>query len=237
MPLRSTRTLMSTCLDSRVTETGAVEGDHGYSVIIVAGGFGTRLGGVDKASVILKGETLLARVRRRVRSLTDDVIIVVRASQAGEPGIQTAAEGARIVTDLEGHSGVLAAIAAGQLASRHDWSLVVACDMPFLQVLLIQYMWSLHDEVDVIVPRLAVGMEPLHAFYHRRSLPALCDALARGRRRATSFYDSLRIRHVDESDIARHDPEGLSFLNINTPEDLSRAQALLEKKTDLASRP
>jgi molybdopterin-guanine dinucleotide biosynthesis protein A len=213
----------------------ATDNEARYSVIILAGGLGMRLGGQDKATVLLDGVPLLSRVRLRLATLTDDMVIVLRADQELGSSLAQSVEGTTITRDLQGYSGVLAGMAAGLETVRHDWSLVVACDMSFVQPTLVDHMWSLREGWDVVVPRLTVGLEPLHAFYHKRCLAALRDALARGQRRVTGFYDGLNVRYVDEDDVYHYDPERLSFLNINTPDDLSRAQELLAKFPPLQS--
>lgn len=191
------------------------------SVVILAGGRGNRLGR-DKASIELGEETLLQRVVRLASSLSDDVVVVVRADQ----GLQVA--GARVVTDLAPFEGVMAGIAAGLRAASREWSFVTALDMPFLNLELIRNMALARLEHDAVVPRLNVGLEPLHALYHKRCLPALHAALEKGRRRVVSFYGSVRVRYLGPAEIASLDPEGRSFFNINTPEDLIRAQAWID---------
>ena len=198
------------------------ERDTPISAVILAGGRGGRLGR-DKASVVLGGKTLLQRVQRLVCGLSDDVIVVVRPNQ------QLGVRDARVVTDVRGHAGVMAAMAAGLVAARHEWSLVVACDMPFISLDMVTYMLSLRQTYDVVVPRLVVGFEPLHALYHKRCLAALWVALEEGRRRVVSFYETLRVRHVDPTEIALCDPEGRSFYNINTPRDLLQAEAWIDE--------
>jgi molybdopterin-guanine dinucleotide biosynthesis protein A len=197
------------------------------SAIILAGGRGERLAGQDKAATLLDGETLLKRVHRRVAALADDVVIVLRPDQELAPALVEAVANATVVRDLPGYSGVLAGMAAGLEAARHEWSLLVACDMPFIHASLVRYMWSLREGWDIVVPRLEVGLEPLHALYHRGCLPSIRDALAQRRQRVISFYEPLRVRYVGESEIDHHDPRRLSFFNINTPEDLARARELL----------
>ncbi len=190
--------------------------------VVLAGGRSERLGR-DKAGLLLGRETLLQRVVRTLSHLSDDLVAVVRADQ------QIVVPGARVVRDVAPYSGVLAGMAAGLMAARHDWALVVACDMPFLNLDLLRYMLSLRCEVDVVVPRLDVGAEPLHALYHKRCLGALTKSLAEGRRRVISFYDTLRVRWVGTGEIARFDSQGRSFFNINTPDDLALAQSWLEE--------
>ncbi|OGO05329.1 MAG: hypothetical protein A2Y73_06265 [Chloroflexi bacterium RBG_13_56_8] len=187
------------------------------SAAILAGGRSVRLGR-DKASVQLAGETLLDRVVRMMSCLSDDVIVVVR------PGQARVVVDARILMDAAPHVGVMAAIATILAEAHYGWSFVAACDMPFISLGLVRYMISLTHGYDVVVPQLEVGLEPLHALYHKRCLPALRKALARGERRVISFYGELRVRYISLSEMRPYDPLGRSFFNINTAEDLNRAE-------------
>lgn len=194
------------------------------SAVVLAGGRGKRLGG-DKAAVELApGETLLQRALALVASLSDDVVVVQRPDQ------RLMAPGARVVTDQPPFEGPLAGILAGLEAARHDWSLVVACDMPFLSVSVLRYLMTLRPGHDVVVPRLEVGMEPLHALYHRRAAAAIRVALERGEHRLISFYSTLRVRAVTPDELLPLDREGRTFFNINTPEDLEQARAWLRSE-------
>jgi molybdenum cofactor guanylyltransferase len=190
------------------------------SVVILAGGKGKRLGR-DKATMELGGQTLLQRQIARLAALSDDLIVVERAGQ-GMP-----VERARVVSDMPPFEGVLAGLAAGLDAARHCWSVVVACDMPFINLSLLDYMLAQCAHHDVVVPRLEVGLEPLHALYHKRCLAPLHEALLRGERRMVSFYQGLQVRYVEMAEIVAIDPQGRSFFNINTDDDLAQAQAWL----------
>lgn len=163
-------------------------------------------------------QTLLDHVLRALAPLSDDLIVVARRHQT------SSAKPARIVGDLDPYSGVMAGIAAGLSAADHDWSLLVACDMPFINLELVGHMNSERNGHDVVVPKRHVGLEPLHALYHRRCLPALQQALEAGHRRVISFYQALDVRYLTEAEISRFDPEGRSFFNINTREDLVQAR-------------
>lgn len=193
-------------------------------MVILAGGRGRRLGR-DKATLEIGGETLIERAVRRMSSLADDIVVVARPGQRWSSWLDAAE--ARSVPDLWPYSGVLAGIAAGLLAARRNWCFVMACDMPFVNPDLVRQMLSASLESDAVVPRLDVGVEPLHALYHRRCLPALLDALAQGRRRIISFHGPLRIHYHDTAAFAQIDPEHRSFFNINTPEDVIHAQELV----------
>jgi len=194
------------------------------SAAVLAGGRATRLGR-DKVTIELGGETLIQRAVRLVSALSDDVIVVGRTDQQSQ--LAQLIHGARILSDAEPFVGVLAGIASGLVAARHDWCLVVACDMPFVSLDLVRYMMSLKEGYDVVVPRLEEGLEPLLSLYHKNCLPALLCALKLGARRVVSFYAPQRVRYVEAAEVHRIDPMGRSFHNINVPEDLVRAQEWL----------
>jgi len=193
------------------------------SVVILAGGRGERLG-QDKATLDLGGISLLQRVLDAMAPLSDDLVVVLRRDQ--ELAVMPPT---RIVRDQEPFAGVLAGLAAGLETTRHAWSLLVACDMPFVSHRLVRYMFSRRPGYDIVVPRTPEGLEPLHAFYHHRCLLPLRQALVEGQRRVISFYRSLRVRYVEGAEIEVHDPGGLSFFNVNTPEDLARARDWLDR--------
>jgi len=190
------------------------------SVAILAGGYGKRLGR-DKAKLRLGEEISLQRVVRRLGPLSEDVIVVRRRDQAVDIG------GVRVVADLEPFNGPLAGIAAGITSARHPWCFLAACDMPFIDLDLVLYMLTLRTGVDAVVPHPAPGHEPLHALYHRACLASVLDRLERGEKRLRGFYSELRVRFVTPHEIASIDPDQLSFLNINTPEDLRNARELV----------
>jgi len=194
--------------------------DEPLSVVVLAGGQGRRFG-QDKTGIRLAGETLLERSLRRMAPLSDDLIV------AGGNAAGSEAPDVRWAPDLAPYEGVLAGIAGGLLACRYPWAFVVASDMPFVSLALVRYMAALRARHDAVVPRLEVGLEPLHALYSQSCLPALREALSAGRRRAISFYESLCIRYVEPREIAPYDPDGRSFFNINTPDDLAQAERWL----------
>lgn len=189
------------------------------SCVVLAGGGSTRLGR-DKALLELEGRTLVARTLGALAQLTDDLIVVTSLAPRLFPPL------ARVVTDRYVGAGVLAGMHAGLLAARGELAIVVACDMPFLDLDLLRHLISLAEDADIVVPRWT-DVEPLHAVYR----PAAClgpieRALARGERRVVSFYHKVEVRYVERAEIARFAPQGRSFFNVNTAEDWERARTL-----------
>jgi len=187
--------------------------------VILAGGKGRRLGR-DKSHLTLGGETLVARAVRTLSALSDDVVVV---ADTPEPNGNLAA---RLTGDVIAGGGALSGLHAGLMAARHEFALVVACDMPFLNLALLRHIASLAPGHDAVVPHWQGEFEPLHAVYSRQCIPVIEPVLRRGGGRIFELYAAFRVRYLEPEEIARFDPEGLSFFNINSPEDWERAQVL-----------
>ncbi len=195
----------------------------GLSGAILAGGKSRRMGR-DKSRLALGGETLVARTSRVIGALSDDVLIVTNTPE------DYSELGTRLVRDAIPGGGALSGIHAALLAARHALVLVVACDMPFLNPDLLRYLAGLAAGYDVVVPRWRGESEPLHAIYARSCLPAIEPLLEQGGGRIVELYARVRTRHVEPEEIACFDPEGLSFFNVNSPEDWARAQELAARQ-------
>ena len=145
----------------------------------------------------------------------------------------------RVVVDQYPGFGPLAGIHAGLSAANNDLALVVAADMPFVNVTLLQHMIGLARGYDGVVPyvqdphKTIGGLEPLHALYRRSCLPAIAKHLAANDRQAFCFFEEVRIRAVSFEEIRTYDPRLLSFFNVNTPEDWREAQWTAEEATRL----
>jgi hypothetical protein len=100
---------------------------------------------------------------------------------------------------------------------------VTSCDVPFLNLSLIAYLVSQISDCDVAVPYWEDRFQPLHAVYRTSVLPLLKEQLNRGELRPVYLFDKVRTVKIGEDKIRRYDPEGLSFFNMNTPEDYERA--------------
>jgi molybdopterin-guanine dinucleotide biosynthesis protein A len=106
--------------------------------------------------------------------------------------------------------------------------LVVACDMPFANRLLLEHLVELSSNADVVVPRWNDRYQTMQSVYTRKKcLKAVDEVLAQGERRMISFYPQVKVRIVPAEEVAEYDPAGRSFFNVNTPEDLQEAERLL----------
>ena len=86
------------------------------------------------------------------------------------------------------------------------------------------------QDYDVVVPYWAERFQPLHAIYRRDIVPILRRQLDEGKLRPSDFFEAVRTRVVGEEELRRIDPDGLSFINLNNPEQYQRALALWLKR-------
>ena len=183
------------------------------SGIVLAGGKSRRMG-QNKALMELAGRPLIAIVAERLRVVVDEIII-----SADEVELYSSFADL-VVPDRFKGVGTLGGVHAGLAAASHDLALVVGCDMPFLDPLVLAWFAEAANDADVVVLRQGEWVEPLHAVYRKRQcLPAIEAAIRSGRRRIISFFDAVRVRYVDPAEIAHLDPDLRSFYNINTPDD------------------
>jgi molybdopterin-guanine dinucleotide biosynthesis protein A len=180
--------------------------------------------GGDKALLDFCGTRMIDVVTGKLAALTDRVVVVARRKRTlGALGTL----GARIIEDETPFAGPLPALIAGLRATGAERNIVVACDMPFLNIELLRAMTEmLSDDVDAAVPVTATGTEPLHAAYRDCAVEPFLSAVAAGERSLRGALDRLRVRTVGESEWRPIDPEGRSFLNVNTPDEFNAAAAL-----------
>jgi len=192
------------------------------SGIVLAGGHSSRLG-MDKSFVNANGQPLIEHIVAKLTKLSDDVIIVTNS-----PENYNHLE-AKLVGDIYPGKVALGGIYSGLRAATNAHSLVVACDMPFLDLNLLRYMILLACGHDVVIPRIGGFLEPLHAIYSKSCLEPIDHLLARGGLKIIDFFPEVRVRYVEESEVDIFDPQHLSFFNVNTPSDLAKMKKLARK--------
>ena len=203
--------------------------DCGLSVLILAGGHSTRMGR-DKAWLILDGQPLAERVARRVLPLADELIFSTNRPEQFRWLVRALPLPVQLVPDQHPNAGPLAGLYAGLGAAANDLVLMLAVDMPFVNLELLRYMVQIAEGYDAVVPQVPkakspeLAQEPLHALYRRTCLPAVARHLAAGQRRMVSFLPDVNTRFVLPEEIIPFDPNYLSFSNINTPEEWAQAR-------------
>ncbi len=188
------------------------------SAIILAGGKSSRMGR-PKALLLFDGEPLITHIVRTLKTLFADIVVVAA------PGQELPSLPVTLVRDEVAYQGPVGGIYYGLKKASGKSGFVISCDAPFLNQSLISYLTSQISNYDVVVPYWQERFQPLHAVYCRSVVPLLREQLERGELRPIFLYEKVRTCKVSEDEIRRFDPEGLSFLNMNTPEDYQAALA------------
>jgi molybdopterin-guanine dinucleotide biosynthesis protein A len=182
------------------------------SAAVLAGGMSSRLGFPKALLRLGTGRTLIEETVRKLRRLSDDVIVV-----ANDAVFEV--HGARRVPDLVPGAASLGGILTAVSAARQERVVVVGCDMPFLSVELLASLAAM--EGDAVVPRIDGYPEPLHAVYSKVCLRAIERRVRAGELKIAGFFPEVRTRYVDDVDRQ-------SFRNVNTPEALRQMLAAPE---------
>lgn len=183
--------------------------------VILAGGLGRRMGGVDKGLVALCGRPLVAHAIERLAPQVDELII--NANQNAE---RYAAFGYPVFADdIAGFAGPLAGLHAALSRARHALVATAPCDSPFLPADLVA---RLYRELAAADAQLAVARtfdqpHPVFCLCRRDVLPHLDEFLAGGGRKIDFWYATLKVVEV------RFDDEAEAFRNINTRDELNDA--------------
>jgi FdhD protein len=187
----------------------------GVTGVILAGGGSTRMGS-NKALLPYRGGVFIEAIFRQLQRLFAEVLLVTNHPE------QYQFLPCRKVADIYAGCGALAGIHSALYHSCSDAVFVVACDMPYLNPALVELIAGKDTTADVVMPRSDSGLEPLHALYTKRCLPAIEASLQQGRRRLISFLPSVKVQEIPPSVVATLDPLNSSFSNINTPEQYHR---------------
>ncbi len=200
------------------------------SCIVLAGGRASRLGH-NKAQVIIGDKSLFQRVLDGI-SFLEGEIIVVTGGREDLPSLSSYPRH-RVVTDIYPSRGPLVGIFSGLRASKSQYNVAVACDMPFLNQALLSHMIQLAAGFDVVIPRLGDMVEPLHAVYSKSCLAPMEHMIKQGNLSVHRLLSLVKVRYMGNEEIERFDPEHLSFFNVNTEADLEAARELVRRRESI----
>jgi molybdenum cofactor guanylyltransferase len=180
--------------------------------IVLAGGRGSRMGGVDKGLQPLRGKPMVEWVLARFAPQVGEIVINANQNLATYEKY-----GHRVVSDaIGGFAGPLAGLHAGLNAAKHPLVVTVPCDSPFLPDDLVSRLKnSLHTR-DLAVAKTGIQAHPVFALMKREVRESLEAFLASGGRKIDAWYAALKVVEVS------FDDEADAFRNINTLDELKR---------------
>jgi molybdopterin-guanine dinucleotide biosynthesis protein A len=194
------------------------------TICIQAGGQSSRMG-EDKALKTFLGRPLIQRVAERLAPIAQEVIVTTNNPE------DYRFLGLPLFPDLRPGRGALGGLYTAIASAVHPTVAVVACDMPFASAALLEAasLLLVEERADVVIPRSEEGYEPLHAVYRRATcLPAIQAAIEADQWKVIAWFPQVNVRILTAAEIERHDPSGLAFWNVNTPEEFTKAEELAQ---------
>lgn len=180
---------------------------------------------------MLGGAPLAVRVARVLAEVADEVSLAVAPGMKRE--YERAVKGEfGVIEDERPSVGPIEGLVTALSRSRGEYVLVSPCDTPFLRTAVCTAIAENAKGRDGAVPRIMGRFEPLHAAYRRNvALKAFAETAAAGKRKPIDAYPLLNLAFLSEEVLAIIDPVLESFWNLNTPEDLKRAEKMLRSRT------
>ena len=194
---------------------------HPCTGVILSGGLSTRFNGQNKAFIRVDGKRILDRQYSVFSKLFDEIILVTN-----DP-MQFLEWDLMIVTDLFPVRSSLTGIHAGLFFTKNPFAFFSACDTPFLSKDLVELLLKNIDQKhDIFMPETAAGMEPLCAVYSKRCLETAEHHIRQDKLKIQRALGNHRLKKIPEKILRSKDPDLISFFNINTPEDLLKAEEM-----------
>ena len=196
--------------------------------------------GENKALLQLGGDSLIGHVIRRMLPVTDELILITNSPA------EYAHLDLPMQEDAVPNSGALGGVYTGLTYASHDAVFCVACDSPFLEPKLLTYLLSVLGEYDAVMPytcekievrnlsssdTMRITLQTLCAVYSKRCLPIIEQMLQESELRVHALQEWAHIKCISPEVWQRFDPDGMSFFNINTPEDFNRANSYIKSQT------
>lgn len=193
------------------------------SILVLAGGRGSRMAGKDKGLLPLAGKPCIEYVLAALDIQTDSPVLI----SANRNREQYRRYGFPVIEDsLPDYPGPLAGFLSALTLIRSRYLLTLPVDAPFLCP---DYVSRMHSGIQNLSTRAAVAeyngqMEPVFSILRRDTRTALQDFLHAGKRSVCEWLTDINARPVDFSDYPQQ------FINLNTPEDLRRAERRLDEQ-------
>ncbi len=189
------------------------EGRDRVSGLVLAGGQGSRMGGVDKGLQPFRGRPMVAHVIERFAPQVDELLV-----NANRNPHEYERFGHRVIADeIAGFAGPLAGFERGLAHAAGELVATVPCDSPFLPADLVRRLRAALEAggADLAVAKTGTQAHPVFCLMRRAVHASLRDFLASGQRKIDRWYAALKVVEV------AFDDEPDAFRNINTREELA----------------
>ena len=186
---------------------------------VLIGGKSLRFGS-DKAFLRLGNQYVSERLVQLLASIFSSVCFIASTKRS------LPLRGLKVYYDREPGLGPLGGVLTALQNSKHDYTFIVPCDLPFIQPKLIEQLWQHKTDADIIIPFYNDHSEPLTAFYHKRCIPHIEQTLRRNEHHMHSIHANLVVQKFALEKFFTKSQIERMFFNINFPEDYNKAMEI-----------
>lgn len=184
--------------------------------VILAGGKSSRMK-FNKAFAEISGQPVINLIIGKFAGLFAETIII-----SNEPELFTHF-GLPVFTDIYPRMGPVSGIHSGLYHASYDKAFILGCDVPFINMKLVEYMADNLGDYDSVVPEIDTYLQPLAAVYSRRCLPVLTACLEGDRVKLIRIFEELNALVMGRDELERFGNVEEIFLNLNDIETLDLA--------------
>jgi len=186
--------------------------------IILAGGKSSRLN--QKALLKIRKKSVIESIVSTFHLLFDETFINTNDEK------QFQHFGVPLIQDIVTGKGPLGGIYSSLTFSSNKRNFICACDMPFVNAELIEYMSQFSNKYDIVVPFVNNYFETLHAFYSKRCLEKIKEHLESDILKVSEFYAFFKVRKITIDEVNSYNRAYLSWFNMNTSSDFEKANKI-----------
>ncbi len=201
---------------------------NNISAIILAGGKSRRFGR-DKITLKIENTLILELLLAKVNNIFPEIIIVLNKNNFKKFPASLQKKFSHVITlkDEQDIQTPLVGIYTGLLHSSSYYNFVLACDMPKIEVNLIEAMIKkIDNNSDIIIPHYTKDnqefFEPLFAIYSKNCLEVIEQEITSGNYQIKKIFNRLKVKYINEKYLKKFDKKFLSFINVNTSCDYLR---------------
>jgi molybdenum cofactor guanylyltransferase len=193
-------------------------GDHEMKAtgVILAGGRSSRMK-FNKAFAQVGGKSVIKIIIEKFEPFFDETIIV-----SNDPELYEQFE-LPIYKDIFPRMGPVSGIHSGLVHARYDSAFILGCDIPFVNMQLVEYMLGCQQDYDSVVPEIDSYLQPLSAVYSRKCIPILSACLETNRVKLIRIFEELQAKILPREILEKYGIVEEMFLNVNDIEALSQA--------------
>lgn len=187
--------------------------------VVLAGGKSSRMR-FNKAFAEIGGKYIIEIILDKLQRLFDEVIII-----SNEPE-KYKNLGFNVYTDVYPRLGPVGGIHSALYHSSHDTAFILGCDMPFVNMQMVEHMFAKLDEHDCVVPIIENYLQPTSAVYSKRCLPVLTDCLENDKLKLVLIFRELDTVLFHKEEIENYGKMKELFFNVNDSDALKTAREM-----------